>query len=76
MDRPLKILRISLGLTQEQLGKTLGISRGRVCQIELGQGNLGNENLLKLAESFRIDIARLGFTLEDFLRGETPKSAA
>ena len=76
MRNPLYLLRATLGLTQTELGNVIGLSAGRVCQIEKGRGSLGNESLLELTHHYRVEIARLGLTLEDFLRRNRPKTAA
>ena len=76
MKNPLHMLRATLGLTQTELGDVIGLSAGRVCQIEKGRGSLGNESLLELTDNYRVEIARLGLTCEDFLRRGRPKTAA
>ncbi len=67
LKNPLGLLRASLELTQTELGDTIGLTAGRVCQIEKGRGALGNESLLNLTDRYRVEIARLGLTVEDFL---------
>jgi len=76
MEHPLKTLRTSLNLTQEEIGDAIGVTRGRICQIEKNGGTLGPENLLRLAERYRPELTRLGFTVEDFLRREEPRRSA
>jgi transcriptional regulator with XRE-family HTH domain len=66
---PLKLLRETLGMTQLEFAKTIGVSPGRVSQVEKIDGErLGAASVLKLLELYRVEIARLGLTLEDFLR--------
>ena len=71
MTHPLRLLRTTLGLTQLELAESIGVTHGRVSQIECGYGgNLGGPSLLLLAELYRTPMARLGITIEDVLRGK------
>jgi DNA-binding XRE family transcriptional regulator len=45
----LRVARTSLGLTQEQLGKKLGLSRANICDIEKGRHLVSTELALKVA---------------------------
>jgi transcriptional regulator with XRE-family HTH domain len=67
---PLKLLRDTLGLTQVQLAKRLKVSPGRISQVEQVAGErLGTNTILRMMELYRVEIARLGLTVEDFMRG-------
>lgn len=81
VSNPLKILRETLGLSQEELAAEVRaaggrLTGGRVSQLEQGQGVLGPENLLIVVDLWRVPIARLGMTTEDFLRRPDSRPAA
>lgn len=79
MDRPLKLLRAALELTQAEFGEAIGVSAGRICQVENSdQERLGSDALLELADRYRVELARLGLTVEDLMRGSRagPATAA
>lgn len=58
-------------MTQEKFGATIGLTRGRVCQLERidGQG-LALRNLRRLLSVHRLELRRLGLTAQDFLELE------
>ncbi len=57
--------RLELGITQEQLAKTLGIDRPRISQIEAGRLPRDEERITALARALKVDINWLfGFTPE------------
>lgn len=73
MGNPLRALRETLGMSQEELAMMVRdaggrLTGGRVSQIEQGHGVLGPENLLIVMDLWRVPIARLGMSAEDFLR--------
>ena len=72
MSSPWTTLREALGVTQAELGKEIGVSGVRVCQLEKGDGTLKGEHLLRFMDRYRIDVARLGLRFEDFVA--TPKN--
>jgi DNA-binding XRE family transcriptional regulator len=45
----MRVARTSLGLTQEQLGKKLGLSRANICDIEKGRHLVSTELAMKVA---------------------------
>jgi len=45
----MRVARTTLGLTQEQLGKKLGLSRANVCDIEKGRHLASTELAVKVA---------------------------
>jgi transcriptional regulator with XRE-family HTH domain len=67
MDNPVRLLRYSLELTQTEFGNEIGLSRARIAQLEDG-GRLGASSLLRMFDRYRVEIARLGLSHEDFLR--------
>jgi transcriptional regulator with XRE-family HTH domain len=71
----LKQLRLALGLTQSELGKSIGITEGRICHVENRRGNLGAKALLRLTERYRSDMVRMGITVEDLIRGSRGEAA-
>lgn len=68
MGHPLYLLRKTLGFTQAQLAAEIGVTESRISQIEGGAGRLNDERLLALLDKYRVEIARLGLSLGDFLR--------
>lgn len=71
MDHPIKRLRNSLNLSQTDFAKSIGVTAGRISQVEAGAvgDRLGGETMLELADVYRDELARLGLTVEDLLRG-------
>lgn len=68
-----KQIRESLNLSQEDFGKRLALTQSSVSQIE--SGARGVERLaLRVAEEFSVEMAALGVTIKDLLRGERPIS--
>jgi len=76
MDHPIYLLRKTLGLTQARFGREVGVSESRICQIERGHGRLKDEHLMALVEKYRVEMARLGLSVGDFLRQQDRDSAA
>lgn len=48
--------RIELGITQEQLGKAVGIPKTRISEIELGRPPLSHDRIVKIAEALSCSI--------------------
>lgn len=44
--------RVRLGMTQEDLGKRIGVSKQSISNWEVGTSNIGSENIRKLVEIF------------------------
>ena len=51
----LKELRSNLHLSQEEMGKRLGVTRGALCKIELGDRKLTGQMILSICREFRVD---------------------
>ncbi len=51
----LKELRLNLRLSQEEMGKRLGVTRGALCKIELGDRKLTEQMTLSICREFRIN---------------------
>lgn len=64
----LRMLRESVGLTQEDLSKALGISRTRLASYEQGQREPNIELLEEIADYFNVDL--------DYLIGRSDSSSA
>lgn len=56
MKNRISLLRDRLGLTQEQLGETFGVSKSSVAQWEAGKTNLPASRLLELATLFKVSV--------------------
>lgn len=62
LGRRISELRLEQGLTQEKLGKMVGLDRTYILSIEHGRRNVGLDNLVKIA-------AGLGITLPELFDG-------
>lgn len=67
--RPLKDLRAAERITQEDVATVAGVTKGRVSQVESGDGSFSVETWLVIFDHWRTTFARLGYSLEDLLRG-------
>ncbi|MEC7763355.1 MAG: helix-turn-helix transcriptional regulator [Pseudomonadota bacterium] len=67
-------LRKARGLTGEQLGELVGVSKGYVSELETGRKNPGGRLVLKLAEALEVEVAEL-FEGEDKAREEAALDA-
>jgi transcriptional regulator with XRE-family HTH domain len=56
----IKAERIAAGVSQQQMAKTLGISRGAYWKRENGKTQIGVEELAKIAETVGIDKNNIG----------------
>lgn len=74
--RPLKDLRAAEKLTQDDVAEVAGVTKGRVSQVESGDGSFSVETWLVIYGHWRTAFARLGYTLEDLLRGGDRNGAA
>jgi transcriptional regulator with XRE-family HTH domain len=74
----LSALREDLGLDQEQMCREVGVSRGRISQIENSGGTLANERVLAVWRKHQRRLKRLGYSLDDLLtaRPDSPGAAA
>lgn len=61
-----KELRLSVGLSQDEMAKKLGVSRSTIGMYETGARKPDSEMLEKIADMFNIDI--------DYLLGRTQKT--
>ena len=55
LNERVKILRKQLKLTQENFGKSLGMTRANVCNIENGLVSLTQKNILLICEKFNVN---------------------
>ena len=53
MDR-LKQLRNSRGITQDELGRMLGVQKAAICKYENGRVNMPNSVIMRLVEIFQV----------------------
>ncbi len=51
-----KFIRQGLDLTQEELAKTIGISKSSIEKYEYGTANYTFETLVKIAKTYNLDI--------------------
>jgi len=70
MEHPLYTLRASLGATQKKMALKLGVTPGRISQIENESARIGSKLLIKLFETYPRELARLGITPLDILNGK------
>jgi transcriptional regulator with XRE-family HTH domain len=66
---PLRELRKSLGLNQRQFAGEVGLHPTYVSQLETGSEPVGKTTALRIADRYRLEMARLGITIEDLMRG-------
>lgn len=76
MTHPIKSLRKALDLTQAEVAEVGQVTVGRISQVEGDvEERLGIDATLLVWERWRSDFARLGYSLEDVLRGTRTKAA-
>ncbi len=51
----LRELRANLHLSQDEMGKRLGVTRGALCKIELGDRSLTEQMTLSICREFRVN---------------------
>ena len=73
---PLRELRKSLSLNQRQFATEVGLHPTYVSQLETGSEPVGKSTSLKIADRYRVEMARLGITIEDLMRGSRSRSDA
>lgn len=67
MQHWLIALRNDLGLDQSGMARKIGVTRGRIGQIETQGGTLSNERVLDVWRQHGRRLRRLGYSLEDLL---------
>ncbi|HEY8364818.1 MAG TPA: helix-turn-helix transcriptional regulator [Haloplasmataceae bacterium] len=70
--RKLRLLRMSKGLSQEELGLQSGIHRTYIGQIERAEKNVTIQNVYKIAKSLDLDIREL-FDFSDLYKESDKK---
>ena len=70
MPHPLKTLREATELSRTGFALSIGIGNDFCYQVEEGYENLGAKSALRVADRYRLLMARLGITVEDLLRGK------
>ena len=55
MRNRVKEVRVALGLSQEEVGKRVGVTRGAISRIESGTCNLTNAMVIALCREFNIN---------------------
>lgn len=68
-NHPLQELREAIGLKRDEFATRIGRSRPLVALVETGRAELGRATVLRIFDTFRDDLNRLGITAEDLLRG-------
>ena len=73
-EHPVRRLRLHLGdgvqkWTQREFAEEIDTHPTYVSQVETGTQQLGSEVALRIADRFPREMARLGLTVEDLLRG-------
>jgi DNA-binding XRE family transcriptional regulator len=65
----MRVARTSMGLTQEEFGKRLGISRANICDIEKGRQLVSTELAIKVAAKAKLpEKMALQACLQDLVR--------
>ena len=59
MDQRLKELRLALSLSQEELGKRIGITRAAISNLEKGTRNMSEQTMKSICREFNVSIAWL-----------------
>ncbi|HJA52383.1 MAG TPA: helix-turn-helix transcriptional regulator [Candidatus Massiliomicrobiota merdigallinarum] len=59
MDQRLKELRLALSLSQEELGKRIGITRAAISNLEKGTRNMSEQTIKSICREFNVSIAWL-----------------
>ena len=54
MNERLKALRKALGLTQEEMGHRLGVTKTAICSLESGRRNLTEQMAKSMCREFRV----------------------
>ena len=65
----LRLLRETLGISQTELGKKIGVARSTICQYESGRREPDNETLQRLADFFNVSV---GVSVDYLLGREQP----
>jgi len=73
-NKKLLHLRRSLGLTQEEFGKKLGVSNQFISQVESGKRNVGLRFLKKVSDTFGVKLTELIGKEEEFVITEDDES--
>lgn len=68
VNRKIKEARISIGMTQDEVAKALGIRRPAIAEIEAGKRKVSSEELVALAELF-------GYDISYFVTSERPRES-
>lgn len=55
----IKRIRVSQGLTQEELGKRCGIHRGYISDTECGSRNVSFITMIKLSEGLNVSLSEI-----------------
>ena len=55
MEERIKLLRKTLGLTQEHFGERLGITNTAVSKLEKGQNHVSEQNVLSICREFNVN---------------------
>ena len=59
MNQRLKELRLALSLSQEELGKRIGITRAAISNLEKGTRNMSEQTIKSICREFNVSIAWL-----------------
>lgn len=62
-------LRTSMGLTQRDFGRRVGVSGPAICQLETGRTSISAETALGIADAFKPNMIAAGISVEDLIRG-------
>lgn len=71
--KKLRLLRMSKGLSQEELGLQSGIHRTYIGQIERAEKNITIQNVYRIAKTLELDIREL-FDFSDIYKGNDDRN--
>lgn len=69
MNERIRILRKALGLSQEQFGEKIGITKASISNIEKGNRNMSDQTLKSICREFNVNWAWLTEGLGDMFSG-------
>ena len=66
-------LRAATKRSQNEFADPIGLTGGRISQVENGRGGLHNKHVLRMLEHYAAEVAALGLSLRDFVTPAPPR---